>query len=180
VGRHSNSIAALALVASLAVAGSGPVGCAPRLTEQTSVVNTESNNTLGLSPLQRGQLRVETLEAAKAGWDAWRNQDVAGMRKYFAADLVKKYVDILDGIKAQGRKRVREFNVTSFDVTEMNNEGTQVIADVKFSDRSYYIQKSGAKTTPSNKKSAAQLTLEKQPDGSWMIVRLFAEADILK
>ena len=177
---RTRSLAALALVGALLSGASAVSGCAPRLQDSTNVVSTESNNVVGLTPLQRGQLRVITLEAAKAGWDAWQHQDVPGMRKYFVASLVQKYTDILDGIKAQGRTRVRAFDVQSFDVTEMNNEGTQVIADVKFHDESYYIEKSGAKTKPSDKKSAAQITMEKQADGSWKIVRMYAEADILK
>lgn len=177
--RPSMKLATLVLAASLAVAGAGLAGCNKAPQDTTTVVTTESNNVVGLTSIQRGQLREVTLAAAKGGWAAWKANDVEGMKPYFTPDLIAKYAAILDKLKAQGRTRVREFQMVNFDVTDMNNTGTQVIVDTKFYDDSYYIEKSGAKTKPSHHLEAAELTINKQDDGSWKIVRFYAPVYIL-
>ena len=167
---------ALALASIMAaVLCAGLVGCAGGVDRPVVSATPDS----GLTPLQRGHARDAALAAAEKGWAAWTKNDTSGMRPFFSDAYVKYYEKLYAGYAKEGRTRVRAFNVESFDVMDLNETATQALAEVKIKDRSYFVDRAGRKSAPSGKEASVQLTLEKQADGTWKIVRMTMAADIL-
>ena len=178
MSRYSRALVA-ALLTATALANSGMVGC--RQQSDTPVVSTvpPAEERSGLTALQRGQVRGEALAYAKAGWAAWQRNDLAAIERYFGSDLYERFRALDAQYKQEGRTRIHAFEIKSFDVMDLNATGTQAIANVYFNDLSYYVDKSGARTSPTHKYLSAQLTLDRQPDGGWKIVRMLTAKEVM-
>ncbi|PKQ16066.1 MAG: hypothetical protein CVT67_06415 [Actinobacteria bacterium HGW-Actinobacteria-7] len=163
-------MAAAALVLPLAGCGRDP--------QQVQIISGPEAAT-GLSPTERGRVRTVALRAAHAGMDTWTSNNLAAMGKLWDTTYVEKYTKLDKQYSAEGKKRIRKINdVETFDVTDMNRAGTQVIVDIYFTDGSYFADKNGkAISKPSNAKKTIQLTMEKR-SGSWMITRMITANDV--
>ena len=162
----------------IAILAGTAAGCSPQ-TPASSVTFVPANEQTPLTPIERGKIRDKSLAAATAGWAAWQRNDVQGMKPYWAQSYIDQYTKLYAKYNAEGKKRVRLFKMESFDVTELDPSGTEVIVDANFKDLSYYIDRSGKRTKPNGAEQAAQITLDLQPDGSWKIVRVFTPQFIL-
>ena len=135
---------------------------------------------LGITPAQRGVIRREALAAAKEGFDAWRSGDTKAMKPYFTPFYVNYYKKLYAGYAKDNKKRVRKFDITSMDVSDMNNTGRQVIVDVGLVDKQYYADLKGKPLTkPTNKSTYIQLTVSKK-SGKWVIENMIGDAGAMK
>lgn len=175
---HRPLVAGLAL-ATVATLLLPLAGCAAD-PQQVQMVSGNAVRT-GLSPLERGEVRRTALDTAKKGMDAWLAGDTAAMKKYWEASYVTFYEKQAADYRAEGKVKVRRLeDVSTYDVTDMNDTGTEVIVDIYFADGGYYTDLKGKATSkPSMRQTQIQLTLDKAK-GSWTITRMIAGNEIVQ
>jgi hypothetical protein len=173
---------AIALAVSLAAVPS----CGPK--QDTTITQpgqqrSSEDETGGITPLERGQLRTALLQDVRAAIDAWKASDPETMRDYFAEDVVDKFEKTWDGYATDGR-RIEHVHKTEFlDVIDLNADATQALVTYRYDDDSYLVDiDSGAKaeTLEAFDDKEMQLTIDRQDDGDWMIVRIIAAEDAFR
>jgi hypothetical protein len=131
-----------------------------------------------LTPLERGALRREVLDEARAALSAWIDGDTEALKKHFADDLVEDFVAAQTSLDAEGKKRVRDHEQVFLDMTDLNQTGTQAIVEYRFNDGSYVADASGKRLTdPTGDEETVQLTWEKSGEG-WRIIRVIGAPNI--
>jgi len=177
--RLSRTRLALGLVGVAAATAILPLGgCAPQPSSQSTVITQPQAQ--GITPLQRGTIRRDVLDAAQPALTAWLSSDPKAMAKYFKPYYVSYYTNLYSKYAKQGKQRVRKLKVSSMNVSDMNKTGTQALVDVTFIDHQYFADLKGNPITkPTNKSTFIQLTLDKQKDGTWRVDNMIADAPVL-
>ncbi len=181
--RFGSKVAVLAASSLLAGSLAALPGCAASDPHQTkTIVESERSQPASgtLTPLQRGEVRRDVLTAARESRDAWMHNDLQAMRSHFSTDYVSYYTRVFAEYKKNGQVRVRKFKDTFFDVSDLNESGTQALVDWQFTDLSYVADRSGTVITPPSKKnSTIQYTMNKV-GGKWIVSRMIGSNEILK
>ncbi len=178
------SLLAGTLVASLFVGSTLLTACdSPRQTQVTPASQITDEPTSGMTPRERGQVRGQALKAARASIDAFLTDDANAMRSLFATEYPVYWAKVRKETAAEGRNRIREHELQSLEVTQLDEVGTQAIVEYYFIDKSYYTDKRGTPVTaPSAGKDAEemiQLTLEKN-DNKWVVIRMIGDEAVMK
>lgn len=174
--------ASLSIALSLTVAAPATMlaGCSK---DQGLVVVTEQQaseeTTGGMTPLERGVLRRTILDYTQSGLDAWTSNDVEGMAEFFDDASMKQFQETWKKYEKQGLTVQHVHDLIWLDVTEINKAGTQAIVNYRYDDKSYLVDADGnrVKKLDPIKETEAQLTLEKQDDGTWKVVRMLSAAN---
>jgi ketosteroid isomerase-like protein len=177
---HARTAAAgLLSLVMIGATATGLTGCSSGPTEP-QVIRGDRLPDSGLTPVERGRIRESVLKAARTGYDAWLANDVAAMRQVWAGTYVEYYEKLYAKYRAEGRVRVRKMEIKNFDMVELNRTGDEAIVQVYVNDRSYYANAAGKRTSePTGRDTYLQLTLEKQTDGGWRIVRAIMSNDLM-
>lgn len=156
-------------------------GCAPD-PYQTTVrkVTPGSETTSAITPIERGKLRREALEAVRQGVDAWLADDLEAMKRYFSDEQVAYYQRLREESERVGRFRIRKHRDVKMDVVEMSEDGTEVSVTYAFVNDSYWADRSGrVLEKPTHKQSQIQIGAKKI-DGRWLIVRMIGVPDTIR
>lgn len=132
-----------------------------------------------LTPLERGKVRREVLDAARAWQETWLAGDLDAMSRYAGDEVLTSFRDAWDPYEARGHRVEHEHEIVYLDVVDMNTAGTQALVTYRYDDTSYVVDSAGrtVETLPPFDDKEIQLTLDLQEDGSWMIVRIVAGQD---
>ena len=182
---HSGRLLKVAALAVLAAATLFATACKP---EEATVVKqpnrTQSQvETDTITPLERGQIRTAVLRDVRAAIDAWQESDGDTMRLYMAEDLVERFENTWSDYEADGLRVAHVHDVAYLDVIELNIDGTQALVTYRYDDSSYLVDGSSGdrvKNLPAFSDKEMQLTIDKQDDGSWLIVRVIAADDAFR
>lgn len=156
-------------------------GCAPD-PYQTTVrkVPPEAEATSSITPLERGKLRREALEAVREGMAAWLADDLEAMKRYFSDEQVAYYQDLREESERTGRFRIRRHSDVKMDVVEMSEDGSEVSVTYAFVNDSYWADRSGRMLDkPTRKQSQIQIGAKKI-DGRWVIVRMIGVPETIR
>lgn len=159
----------------------GPAGCGSGSQPTTVVkknVSTEATSTL--TPAQRGEIRREALAVAQDAWTAWETDDIDAMRSLFPEDFVDQRIAQRDAYEAEGRVLHRVYNVETFDVTEINSDGSEASAAIAFTDESYFEEQGTRRPTHAEGRKTATLYVHKQEDESWLVTRFLIDSSVLQ
>jgi hypothetical protein len=159
------SVAAVAL-AGVLVTG----GCSQ---EPTTVISRPSDEER-ISALERGELRRDALEVARAGMAAFDAADHDEMAQYFGDDFVATDAERFAAYAREGRDRHRDHEVTYADVMEMSADGTTVTVSVRTIDHSYFVEADGSQTQSSDEEVRFELRLTMQDGGTYLITNVIA------
>ncbi len=154
-------------------------GCARGTVESQVVRDQQPAEEESLTPQERGQVRREALDVARTAWAAFEANDTDAMRSVCATDLVDGFVTLYEEYEAEGRSRVRSYDVTFFDVTSMTPSADRITATVRFIDGSYYIEADGTRTEPAGAERSAELVLMLEDD-RFLVVRIIASPEVLR
>lgn len=172
----------IALAAAMLLAATAPLlvgGCAGQNVRSEIVRDSTPAEDAALTPHERGEKRREALRVARAGWEAFETNDLDAMRSVFATDFVETYTELYADYEAEGRSRVRSYDVTFFDITSMTSSADRVSATIRFVDDSYYIEADGSQTEPAGAERSAEMVLAPEAD-SFIIVRIIASSEFLR
>lgn len=157
-------------------------GCAksPRQTSVSRPGQASADETSTLSPLERGAVRSEALDAAQAALDAWFANDLPAIRVAYADQQYDHFVELDETYAKEGKVRVRSHEPTFLDVVDMNQYGTEVSIVYRFKDNSYFASAEGERLTqPAGDEADIRLGLVKMGD-RWIVVRMIAGPDRLQ
>ena len=91
------------------------------------------------------------------------------------------WADYRESYAAEDKTRIREHVDTWIDIIDMNETGSQGLAQYKFTDESYFADSEGSPITdPPGKSTEWQLTIERAEDGTYYVIRMVAGADTIQ
>jgi hypothetical protein len=147
---------------------------------QVTIVKPEREKREGLTPLERGRIRGEVLRVVRPAIKAWREGDVAAMKRYFSAELATYNAKVKADYARQGKVRVRAHTNVTMDVVELTPDGREASVQYTFRNRSYFAAKSTRRplTRPADEDGEIDMIL-KRTDRGWTITRMFSGRDEL-
>jgi hypothetical protein len=135
-------------------------------------------STNAITPLERGVLRREMLGVAEEAVAAFLADDPARIEESLPADYVELLAEQRAAYAEEGKVRVREHSDVSLDIADINDDGTQALAEYNFTDISYFETLDGAKLTePTGADKVWQLTLEGSPEDGYVVVRMIGAGE---
>lgn len=149
---------------------------------QTTVrrADEQAETTGVVTPIERGRIRREALEAVRQGMAAWVASDLDEMKRYFLDEQLAYYQKLHDESVRQNRYRVRRHSDVKMDVVEMSKDGTEVSVTYAFVNDSYWADRSGRiLEKPTHKQSQIQVGAKKI-DGRWLIVRMIGVPETIR
>jgi len=170
---------AAAVLVVLAAGWAALPGCSGD-SRQVTIVKPEREKREGLTPLERGRIRGEVLRVVRPAIKAWREGDVAAMKRYFSAELVTYNAKVKADYARQGKVRVRAHTNVTMDVVELTPDGREASVQYTFRNRSYFAAKSTRRplTRPADEDGEIDMIL-KRTDRGWTITRMFSGRDEL-
>jgi hypothetical protein len=131
-----------------------------------------------LTPIERGVVRREMLEASEEAVAAFLADDPARIEDSWPADYVELLAEQRAAYAAEGKVRVREHAETTLDVVEINENGTQAIAEYNFTELSHFETAEGTKLTePTRAEKLWQLTLGGTQEDGWTVIRVIGAGE---
>ncbi|MDH4139417.1 MAG: hypothetical protein OEV43_02480 [Coriobacteriia bacterium] len=176
------SAVALAILAATVLSVSA---CEPRGTTTVTQSDRAASrpDTDSISPLERGQIRTKILQNVRAAISAWQASDSEDMRLYMTEDLVARFEKTWSDYEAEGLRVAHVHDVVYLDVIELNAGATQALVTYRYDDRSYLVDESSGdkvEDLPVFTNKEMQLTVDRQDDDGWLIVRVIAADDVYR
>jgi hypothetical protein len=157
-------------------------GCSSGSTATVSQTSDETAEASGtLTPLEKGEVHHEMLAVAEASIAAFLADDPAAIEEAYSDVYVDLFADEREEYASEGKVRVRQHDDTWVDIVEMNESGTQSLAQYKFTENSYFASESGEQLTePEAVATEWQLTIDGSPDDGFIVTRVIGRAATLE
>jgi hypothetical protein len=168
-----------AAVLAIALLGVPVAGCDRNQGPVVDLDGGSVTETDTLTPLERGKVRREVLDAARAWQETWLASDLEAMSRYADDEVLESFREPWEAYAAKGHRVEHKHEVIYLDVVDMNASGSQALVTYRYDDTSYVVDSAGrtVETLPPFDDKEMQLTLDLQDDGTWMIVRIVAGQD---
>lgn len=133
-------------------------------------------DTSTLTPLERGKVRREILHEVDRWIAGWMASDADAMSEVATETVVAEFEKVWDGYAKKGQRVEHVHTRKYLDVIDLARDGHQALVTYRYDDASYVVDASGRRveTLPPFTDKEIQLTVDRQEDGSWLIVRIIA------
>lgn len=176
--RDSRACFAAALLAASLLAASLIVlaGCSRGSNTVVDPTGGAREETSTLTPLERGKVRREILHEVDKWIAGWMASDVDAMSEVATDTVVAEFEKVWSDYAKKGQRVVHVHTRKYLDVIDLAKDGHQALVTYRYDDDSYVANAAGTRveTLPPFKDKEIQLTVDRQDDGSWLIVRIIA------